>query len=331
MSQVIVHNEQNKLIIHKAREMGIGCRPLIPGCEDFLELSYKGKEIIINKTRSHKLPLLSGLLAQNKDASSLLLRRSGLPVPEYVVVSRMCEEAAAFLMNYQSVVVKPLDGRRSEGVTLGIGRLDDLDDAIETASASSSRVIIQKYVEGSDYRVLVIDGKVAGVTEYKPAIVEGDGYSTIEQLIRRLNEAMNRHNKAGGFQRVETVNTDSEIVRSSLEKQEKRLQSIPGKGEQIQLFSIENVPAGKISEIHIDRTEEICAFNANVAIEAARALHIDVAGIDIRCPDISVPLHPSNGGVLEVNALPDMVDHVYPYQGASRDVVKEYLQYLFKE
>ena len=80
-----------------------------------------------------------------------------------------------------------------------------------------------------------------------------------------------------------------------------------------------------------DRTEEICRINANIAIQAANALQVDVAGVDIRCKDISLPLDAENGGILEVNALPDMIDPHLFFQGESSDAVKIYLQYLFEE
>ncbi|WP_017728882.1 ATP-grasp domain-containing protein [Halalkalibacterium ligniniphilum] len=328
MSQDIVQNLQNKLIINKANEMGIECKPLIPGCEDFLELSYKDKNIMINKTRSHKFSFIAGFLAKNKDASNLLLKRFGLPVPDQIVVSKMSEEAINFLNTYKLVAVKPIDTNCSVGITLGIESEDELENAIKTASSYSNKVIIQKYIEGYDYRVLVIDGKVEGVLEYQPAFIEGDGYSSIEQLIYKLNEDPLRRNNAGEFKPLKKISIKSKNLHFNLKKQGKTLQDILDKGERIQLLLSGNVLAGGIS---IDRTEDICSVNANIAIEAARAINVDVAGIDIRCKDIRVPINNTTEGILEVNGLPDMTDHVLPYQGTPRDVVKAYLQYLFKE
>lgn len=74
-------NLQNRLILNKAREMGIGCELLVDGCEDFLKLSLEHKQIIINKTRTHRLPLIAGLLAKNKQACNLILHEQGMPVP----------------------------------------------------------------------------------------------------------------------------------------------------------------------------------------------------------------------------------------------------------
>ncbi|XEC94536.1 ATP-grasp domain-containing protein [Paenibacillus tarimensis] len=332
MKQPLVQNVQNKLILNKAIDMGMECRPLIPGCEDFLELSYIGKQIVINKTRSDKLPLIAGLLAKNKDASSHLLKRAGLPVPGYIVLSQMGDEAVRFMHMNKSVVVKPLDASCSAGVTLGIEKEYELENAIKAASSYSEKIIIQKYIDGYDYRVLVIDGRVVGVLEYQPAFIQGDGISTIKQLIDQLNEERLGRDTAGDFDSMKRISTGSNRLLFNLGNQGKGLLDILGKGERVQLFFSGDVSTEEeLTEIIIDRTEEICPVNAGFAIQAAKALRIDVAGIDIRCKNISVPLDRSTGGILEVNALPDFMDHVFPFRGASRDVAKAYLQYLIKE
>ncbi|WP_239617993.1 hypothetical protein [Cohnella mopanensis] len=326
-----VQNAHNKLILQKAGEIGITGRPLIPGCEDFLELSYEGKSIIINKTRSHKMPLMAGLLAKNKEASNLLLRRRGLPVPDDIVVSQMSEEAARFLQAYRMVTVKPLDTSRSIGVTVGIDKEADLERAIRTALLHSDQAMIQKHVVGRDYRVLVIAGQMIGVLEYEPAFLVGDGRSTIEQLIHRLNADQLRRNDAGDAGSFQEISIDCKPMLSHLEQQGLTVQAILEKGSRLELFGSANVLADGISEIVTDRTEEICPANAAVAVEAAKALQVDVAGIDIRCKDIRLPLNEGNGGILEVNALPDMIDPHLFLHGASTDVFHVYLRYLFDE
>ncbi|MDP4097197.1 ATP-grasp domain-containing protein [Paenibacillus sp. P96] len=293
-------------------------------------LKSKDKELIINKTRSDRLPLIAGLLAKNKEASYHLLKRAGLPVPEYMIVSARGAELLDFLNRNPKWVVKPMDASRSLGVAVGMEKEADLDAAITTAKLYSEQVIVQKYITGYDYRVLVIDGAVAGVLEYQPAYIEGDGDSTIKQLIEGLNEGRLGRNGADEFEGLEVIRSDSERLLLNLHNQGKALQDVPVKGEQVQLFYSEDITADEITEIVIDRTEEICTANAEMAIQAAGVLKIDVAGIDIRCKDISLPLNRENEGILEVNALPDLTDHVFPFCGKSRDVAGAYLQYLFK-
>ncbi|MGG6310756.1 hypothetical protein [Paenibacillus macerans] len=324
-------NTLNRLIIGKARKMGMGCRLLLAGCEDFLELTYKGRSLVINKTRSHRLSLVAGLLAKNKEATNLLLEQRGLPVPPFMVVSEPGAEAGRFLEAHSSVAVKPLDASGGAGVTLDVRTGPQLEAAIQWASRYGSKVMLQRFVPGADYRVLVMDYRIAAVTEYRPAFVTGDGSSTVRELVRRLNETRIRGSEIGEIEAFAEISYDSERLRSALDRQGIALDDIVPAGRPVQLQDIRNAPAGEISEIYADRTDSICPANAAMAIEAARALQIDVAGIDIRCRDIGAPITEASGGILEVNALPDMTHHVFPHEGASRDVIRLYLEYLFEE
>ncbi|MGZ7441361.1 ATP-grasp domain-containing protein [Paenibacillus sp. TH7-28] len=331
MHEARSQNLQNRLIMSKAEKMGMDCRQLIAGCEDFLELTCKGKSIVINKTRSHRLPLIAGLLAKNKEAANHLLQRQGLPVPPFIVVPEMGEEAARFLEACASVVVKPLDASGSAGVTLDVRTSGQLDEAIRKAGQYSGSILIQRFVPGADYRVLVIGGKVAAVTEYRPAFILGDGSSAVRELIRRLNATRIRQSDIGEMEAFAEIKSDSPRLAAVLDKQGAALDDVIPAGAQLELYDLHNAPAGEISEIYADRTESICSANAEMAIEAARTLQIDVAGIDMRCPDIGQPVTKASGGILEVNALPDFTYHVFSYEGASRDVTRMYLEYLFEE
>ncbi|HDR7436862.1 TPA: hypothetical protein QCX34_004416 [Bacillus anthracis] len=321
-------NLHNKLIMQRAQEMGMDCNILSPGCEDFLELSYRGKSIIINKTRSHKLPFMAGLISKNKDVSNILLDRAGLPVPKYIVLTEIDDRALAFLNENKMVVVKPWDTNRSLGITIGIETEIELKQAIDVAKLYSDKVMIQKYVEGFDYRVLVIDGEVVAVQEYRPPMVIGNGISTIKQLIKQLNDDPLRRQKKEDLRPLKKIDTESDLLMFNLEKQGKKISDILAENEKVWLFLNGNVLIGGKS---FDRTDEICIFNKELAINAAKTLGIDVAGIDIRCKNIGIPIYEQDAGILEVNVLPDLIDHYIPYHGQSRDVFGAYLKYLFKD
>jgi cyanophycin synthetase len=325
-----IHNLQNRLIISKAREMGMTCEPLLAECEDFLELSYGDKRRVINKTRSHRLPLIAGLLAKNKQVCNMLLHERGMPVPPFIVIEAMGDKATQFLKLHRSVVVKPLDASGSAGVTLDVRTNEELEAAIARAGTHSNSIMLQQFVTGVDYRVLVINGEVAAVNEYRPVYVEGDGTSTIRALIRMLNQQRIQHTSIGKFEAFPKINEDAEPLRKVLLGQGITLEEVPAAGREIELYDLRNSAAGNISEFYMDCTEAILPDNAQMAIEAAGALRIDVAGIDIRCENIRQPLTRDQGGILEVNALPDLTHHVFPFGGTTRDVVRLYLEYLFQ-
>nr|WP_301290275.1 hypothetical protein [Paenibacillus sp. 1781tsa1] len=311
--------------------MGITCEPLLEGCEDFLKLSVGDKQIIINKTRSHRLPLIAGLLAKNKQACNMLLHEQGMPVPSFIVISEMGSDAADFLNRYGSIVVKPLDASSSVGVTLDVRTEEELEAAIHLASVHGSSIMLQQYITGIDYRVLIINGEVAAVNEYRPVYVEGDGTSTVRALIEQLNQERMKMTSIGEYEAFPQVDAETERLLEVLYVQGTALDEVPAAGEEIELYDLRNSAAGKISEFYKDCTENIHPVNARMIIQAAKTLQIDVAGVDVRCRDIRTPISREEGGILEVNALPDLTHHVFPHGGTTRDVVRLYLEYLCQE
>ncbi len=325
-------NTLNQLIISKAEELGIRSRLLLEGCEDFLELTYRGESLIINKTRSHRLPLIAGLMAKNKQVTNRLLEQQGLPVPSYLVVTKASLEAQQFLAAQGSVVVKPLDASGGAGVTLDVRTEAQLENAIRQASGEpGGQVMLQQFVPGLDFRVLVINGQVAAVTEYSPAYITGDGSSSLRELIRRLNTTRILRSGAVQIEAFPQISLDSASLLAALQFQEKTLDEIITAGDKVSVQDTHYASAVDVREVYADRTSTICPENVAIAIQAAKALDIDVAGIDMRCRDIGEPITLASGGVLEVNALPDMTHHAIPYEGASQDVFRLYLEYLFEE
>jgi len=321
-------NLQNRLILNKAREMGIGCELLVDGCEDFLKLSLEHKQIIINKTRTHRLPLIAGLLAKNKQACNLILHEQGMPVPPHIVVEAMGEEAEVFLHQYSSIVVKPLDSSSSQGVTLDVRTVAELEAAIHLATQYGSSILLQQYVIGTDYRVLIINEQVAAVNQYRPVYVTGNGSSSVRERIEMLNRNRMQVTEIGMYEAFPAIDLDNTHLLDTLRKQGLALNDVSPVDQEIELYDLRNSAAGKISEFYRDCTDDIHPDNARMMIQAARALQIDVAGIDVRCKDIRVPITTEQGGILEVNALPDLTHHVYPHGGTTRDVVRQYLEYL---
>ncbi|WP_181150804.1 hypothetical protein [Paenibacillus sp. PCH8] len=326
-----IHNLQNRLIISKAQEMGITCEPLVEACEDFLKLSLGDKQIIINKTRSHRLPLIAGLLAKNKQACNMLLREQGMPVPSFIVIPAIGNEATAFLRQHGSIVVKPLDASSSLGVTLDVRTEDELETAIRLAGVHGSSIMLQQYVTGIDYRVLIINDEVAAVNEYRPVYIQGDGNSSVRALIEKMNQDRLVMTSIGEYEAFPRVDAEAEHLLEVLSGQGTTLDQVPATGQEIELYDLRNSAAGKISEFYRDCTEFIHPDNVRMMIQAAKTLQIDVAGVDVRCTDIRKPISGEQGGILEVNALPDLTHHVFPHGGTTRDVVRVYLEYLCQE
>ena len=188
--------------------------------------------------------------------------------------------------------------------------------------------MLQQYVTGTDYRVLIINDQVAAVNQYRPVYVTGDGSSSVRELIEILNRSRLQDTEIGVYEAFPEIDPDHTRLLDTLRKQGVALNDVPLAGQEIELYDLRNSAAGKISEFYRDCTDDIHPDNAQMMVQAARSLQIDVAGIDVRCKDIRVPMTTAQGGILEVNALPDLTHHVYPHGGTRRDVVRQYLEYL---
>jgi cyanophycin synthetase len=184
-------------------------------------------------------------------------------------------------------------------------------------------IIVERYYQGNDYRVLVVDGKVVAVAQRVPAHVIGDGRSNLIELVEETNLDPRR---GSGH---ENMLTRIEIDRNSidiLKQQGYRLESIPKKGDICYLKATANLSTGGIA---IDKTDEIHPENIWIAERVAQIIGLDIAGIDITAPDISRPLREVDGVIVEVNAAPGLRMHIHPNEGKSRNVAVPIVDMLY--
>jgi cyanophycin synthetase len=223
------------------------------------------------------------------------------------------------------VVLKPLDGNHGRGVTTDIRSAEGVRSAYYLALGESrdGRVLVERFLTGKDYRILVIDKQVVAVAERVPAHVIGDGVSCVGALVDIANADPRRgigHEKA--LNRI-TIDRQTEDV---LAAQGLRLESVPEAGRFVQLKQTANMSTGGTS---IDRTDDIHPHNAAIARQAALAVGLDVAGIDVICPDISQSMRVVGGGIVEVNAAPGFRMHTHPTEGLPRQAGRAVLDMLF--
>ena len=250
-------------------------------------------------------------------------RRAG-PAGSSWSATRMRAVAAATRIGLP-VAVKPLDGNHGRGVMLN---LDD-EDAVRAgfrAARSQSRggsVVVESYLVGNDYRCLVIDGVLRAVAQRIPAHVEGDGKHSLTELVEITNADPRR---GIGHEKVLTrIKLDDEAIGYARE-QGFELSDVPPRGTRVYLKRTGNMSTGGIS---IDRTEEAHPDNVELAELAAQVVGLDIAGIDLICPDIGVPVRETGGGIVEVNAAPGFRMHTHPTEGESQYVAKPVIDMLF--
>lgn len=291
-----------------------------------IQLGYGVHQKRIQATLSNYSGILGVELACDKEGTKTILEEAGIPVPQGTVIQYLNElEGAIEEVGGYPIVIKPLDGNHGRGITIDINSWSEAEEAYDLASAASKTrtVIVERYYNGSDHRVLVINGKLVAVAQRIPAHVIGNGKSTIEALIEETNQDPNR---GEGHDNILTKITIDKTATSVLKRQGYDMDSVLQKGEIAYLRATANLSTGGIA---IDRTDEIHPENIWLAERVAKIIGLDIAGIDIVTPDITKPLREVDGVVVEVNAAPGFRMHASPSRGLPRNIAAPLLDMLF--
>jgi cyanophycin synthetase len=295
--------------------------------QSFVQLGQGKYQQRIRATMTSRTSALGVDIAGDKKLTTSLLAAAGLPVPRGELV-RSAEEAVAMAGRLGfPVVTKPLDGNHGRGVSLDLRNEDDVRRGFERAlrQTRSGTVVVESFIQGNDYRVLVIDGHMVAVAQRVPAHVVGDGEHTIRQLV----EISNRDPRRGiGHEKVLTRIKLDEAAEELVRAQGFGLEDVPPKDTFVKLAATANMSTGGIS---IDRTFEADHDNVEIAEEAARVVGLDVAGIDFLTPDICQPVRETGGAIVEVNAAPGFRMHTHPTEGEPQYVAKAVIDLLFPQ
>ena len=279
----------------------------------------------IRATMTSSTPALAVDIAGDKNITNRLLAAAGLPVPRSDIVRSEADALIAARRIGYPVVIKPLDGNHGRGVSLDIADEEGVREGFLRAKEEARRgvVVVESYVTGNDYRVLVIGGRMVAVAQRVPAHVTGDGEHTVRDLVEMTNQDPRR---GIGHEKVLTRIKVDRVAEEVLAKQGYALDDVPERDAFVKLAETGNMSTGGIS---IDRTWEAHEENVEIAEEAAQVVGLDVAGIDFLAPDISQPVRETGGAIVEVNAAPGFRMHTHPTQGEPQEVARPVLDLLF--
>lgn len=264
-------------------------------------------------------------MAGDKDQTKRMLQNAYISVPKGILVFDEEELRTALHNIHFPVVLKPVDGNHGRGITTNITTVEDAVAAFHVAKSISREVIVEEFIQGFDYRFLVINYKLVAVAKRTPAMVMGDGKSTIAALIEQTNKDPKRGN---GHENVMTQIVVDEITEHILEKKKVTLSHVLPLGEILFLKDTANLSTGGTAT---DVTDLVHPENAFMAERVARLLNLDICGIDVVAKDINIPLTKEVGGIVEVNACPGLRMHLSPSKGLARNVAEPIVDMLFPE
>jgi len=308
-------------IVNAALNRGIPVTRIGKG--SIIQLGYGKYHKKIEGTLTDNTSCISVDMACDKAITKELLSQAGIPVPEGRVCRSVDEAIEAAEEIGFPVVIKPINGNQGRGVSLNIQTSEEIPNAFRIANEYSEYVLLEEYIYGNDYRILVVGDQVTAVALRIPAYVVGDGVHTITHLVNIKNQDERRGEE---HERPLTKIKMDELSLITLKKQGYTPDSIPKKGIKVLLKENGNLSTGGEA---IDCTDKIHPDNQEIAIRAARIIGLDIAGIDVKCKNISMPLTLGDGAVIEVNASPGIRMHLFPSKGKPRKVGHAIVDMLF--
>jgi len=285
---------------------------------NLVQLGYGAAQRRIWTAESDQTSAIAEGIAQDKDFTKRLLAACGVPVPEGQVVTSPEQAWEVAQEIGMPVTVKPSDGNHARGVTLELYNEADIKTAFALAQPEGSDVIVEKFIDGVEHRILVVGGKVVAATKGETVSVYGNGTATLSQLVEVLNQDPRR----GPEQEfpLDWINLQAGAVKLELNRQNVTAESVIPKGQAVLLQRNGNMA--------IDCTDEVHPDVAYYATLAAKIVGLDIAGMDMILKDVSQPMQ-GQGAILEVNAGPGLLMHLKPTNGAPRPVGMAIADHLF--
>ncbi|ALM50189.1 cyanophycin synthetase [Flavobacterium psychrophilum] len=293
------------------------------GSNSLVQLGYGVNQMRFQATITNKTSHIAVDIACNKEATKRMLEAASIPVAGGGICTDETELEEIIAKIGYPIVLKPLDGNHGKGASINVTNFEDAKAGLEFAQKYGRRVIVEKFITGFDFRVLVIDNKVVAAAQRVPAHVKGNGKNTIQELIDTENLDPRR---GYGHENVLTEITVDRDTTDLLAKMEYTLETVPQQDEIVDLKSTANLSTGGTS---VDVTDMMHPENIFISERIARVIGLDVCGIDIMAENLTQPLKENGGVILEVNAAPGFRMHLAPSEGLPRNVASPVLDMLY--
>jgi cyanophycin synthetase len=310
-------------IVRAARQRQIPVRRLNEG--SLVQLGHGAAQRRILTAETDRTSAIAEAVAQDKELTRALLKAVGVPVPEGRPVRDAEDTWAAAEEIGPPVVVKPQYGNHGRGVATNLVSREQVERAYAAAREESPHIMVERFAPGFDHRLLVIGGKLVAAALREPAQVVGDGHRTVAELVAEVNKDPRRSD--GHATVLSYIKLDA-VGLAVLGEQGYTPQSVPSAGTRVLIRRNGNLSTGGTAT---DVTDRVHPEVAARAVDAARMVGLDIAGVDVVATDISRPLDAQKGVVVEVNAGPGLRMHLEPSAGKPRPVGEAVVLMLFPE
>jgi cyanophycin synthetase len=308
-------------IVSAAVARGIPYRRLTQG--SLVQLGWGSKQKRIQAAETSFTSAIAESIAQDKELTKKLLHAAGVAVPFGRPVDDEDDAWAAAQEIGLPVVVKPQDGNQGKGISVNLTTEEQVRKAYRVAIEFRDDILVEKYLPGHDWRLLVIGDKLIAAARRDPPLVVGDGSHTVRELVDIVNSDPRRSD--GHATSLTKIRFD-EIALARLAEQGYTADTVPPRGVRVVLRNNANLSTGGTAT---DVTDDVHPDLAAAAVTAAQTVGLDIAGIDVVCDTILKPLEDQGGGIVEVNAAPGLRMHLDPSFGKGRDVGRAIIDMMF--
>ena len=308
-------------IVEEAVSRGIPFLRL--GRNSLIQLGAGVNQMRFQATITCKTSNIAVDIACNKEQTKKMLNEASIPVAK----GDICYDEEDLQETIDDIgypiVIKPLDGNHGKGASINVTNWDDAVKGLWHAKEYSRRVIVEKFITGFDFRVLVINNEVVAAAQRVPAHVVGNGKNNIQELIDITNEDPRR---GYGHENVLTEITIDKSTERLIKNAGYTLDSVLTENETLYLKSTANLSTGGTS---VDVTDLMHPENVFIAERISRVIGLDICGIDIMAPNLTQSLKENGGVILEVNAAPGFRMHLAPSEGLPRNVAAPVIDMLY--
>jgi cyanophycin synthetase len=291
-------------IVEAAVKRGIPFRRLTRG--SLVQLGWGSKQRRIQAAESDRSSAIAESIAQDKELTKRLLDAVGVPVPDGRPVDSADDAWAALCQIGAPVVIKPQDGNQGKGVTANVVTREQVNIAYAAAAEISSEVLVERYIPGYDFRLLVVGNQLVAAARRDPPMVVGNGEHSVRELVEQVNSDPRR--SEGHATSLTKIRFD-DIALARLDAQGYNADSVPKKGARVVMRNNANLSTGGTAT---DVTDDVHPDMAASAVAAAQMVGLDICGVDVVCNSVLKSLQEQEGGIVEVNAAPGLRMHLHP-------------------
>lgn len=287
---------------------------------NLVQLGYGKGQRRIWTAETARTGAIAEAIAQDKELTSRLLRGVGVPVPEGRIAKDPDDAWAAASELGGPVVVKPQDANHGRGVSIRLEDQAAVTAAFHYAAKEGSGVVVERFIPGTQYRVLVVGERAVAASGGEADQLLADGTHSVDELVALANQDPKRGEDSA--QVLTTIVLD-EISLDLLRRQGLEPSSVPAAGRTVMIRYN--------GDLTVDVTDRMHTEVAQHCVLAAQTIGLDVAGIDLIAEDIGRPLERQGGAIIEVNASPGLVMHLKPLVGTPRPVGEAIIDHLFRK